>query len=246
MTTNTPSRPSRNEQKRRAREQRLAEEAQARARAERARRTRRLGLGVAATVGLAVLALGAVFAFNGSGGPSPRNGGSGGKLAYDVGDPGPGSAAPAIRLPGTSGGTFDLAAQRGKTVMLYFQEGVGCQPCWDQIRDLEAQRGRLAALGIDKVASVTTDPLGALEQKVRDERLSTPVLSDPSLAVSRSYNANQYGMMGTSRDGHSFVVVGPDGRIKFRADYGGSPNYTMYVPMRTLLVDLRKGLRGRT
>jgi peroxiredoxin Q/BCP len=31
---------------------------------------------------------------------------------------------------------------------------------------------------------------------VTDEKLSIPVLSDPTLAVSRTYQANEYGMMG--------------------------------------------------
>jgi hypothetical protein len=48
-------------------------------------------------------------------------------------------------------------------------------------------------------------------------------------------------MMGSSRDGHSFVLIGPDGRIRWRADYGGAPDYTMYVPVANLLADLRKG-----
>ena len=72
--------------------------------------------------------------------------------------------------------------------------------------------------------------------------ISSPVLSDPNLTVSQAYAANQYGMMGTSRDGHTFIVVGPDGKILWRADYGGSPNYTMFVPSQNLLADLRKGL----
>jgi peroxiredoxin Q/BCP len=70
----------------------------------------------------------------------------------------------------------------------------------------------------------------------------TPVLSDPDLAVSRAYHANDYGMMGTRRDGHTFIVVGPDGRIQWRADYGGAPAYTMYVPVDVLVADLRRGL----
>ena len=94
--------------------------------------------------------------------------------------------------------------------------------------------------------SVTTDPLDALKQKVADEGLSIPVLSDTGLIVSQVYNANSYGMMGTSRDGHTFIVVGPDGRIRWRADYGGSPNYTMYVPVSNLLADIRTGLSGST
>ncbi len=45
---------------------------------------------------------------------------------------------------------------------------------------------------------------------------------------------NQFGMMGDSRDGHSLVLIGPDGEILWRADYGGAPNYTMFVPVPCL------------
>jgi hypothetical protein len=48
-------------------------------------------------------------------------------------------------------------------------------------------------------------------------------------------------MMGTSRDGHTFVLVGPDGRIRWRADYGGPPKYIMFLPTTTLLADIRAG-----
>jgi len=58
------------------------------------------------------------------------------------------------------------------------------------------------------------------------------------MAVSQAYNANQYGMMGTMRDGHSFVLVGPDGHIRWRADYGGAPKYTMFLPTEKILADL--------
>jgi len=156
----------------------------------------------------------------------------------------PGRPAPAIQLASTQGGQFDLAAQRGKTVLLYFQEGLTCEPCWTQLKDLDHQSAALKAMGVNELVTVTTDPLGDLQTKVSDEGISTPVLSDPNLTVSQQYSANQYGMMGTSRDGHSFVLVGPDGRIRWRADFGGSPNYTMYVPVATLLADLRKGLGG--
>lgn len=38
------------------------------------------------------------------------------------------------------------------------------------------------------------------------------------------------------------IVVGPDGRIRWRADYGGPPDHTMYVKPGALLDDLRAGL----
>jgi len=79
---------------------------------------------------------------------------------------------------------------------------------------------------------------------VADERLTIPVLSDPGGVVSTVYHANQYGMMGASRDGHSFILVGKDGAIVWRADYGGAPKYTMYVPVPNLIADLRQGRRA--
>jgi len=166
-----------------------------------------------------------------------------GQAAFQVGEPGPGKEAPAFGLASTAGGTLDLTSLRGKTVLLYFQEGVDCQPCWDQLKDIEKDWSRFQALGIDQMVSVTTDPLAALKQKVADEGLSTPVLSDPTLSVSKAYHANSYGMMGTGADSHSFLVVGPDGLIRFRADYGGAPNYTMYVEVPTLLAQLQQGLK---
>lgn len=198
---------------------------------------------MALVVGAAIAVLGLIFAFNNRGGTTSA-GRQAGKYPYQVGQPGPGQPAPQIRLPAADGERFDLGAARGQTVLLYFQEGVGCQPCWDQLRDIEARWAEFQALGIDQIVTITGDPLEALRQKVALEKLTTPVLSDAGLGVSKTYQANQYGMMGTSTDGHSFIAVGKDGRIAWRADYGGAPKYTMYVPVPDLLADLRNGLAG--
>ncbi|MGH2945804.1 MAG: peroxiredoxin family protein [Solirubrobacteraceae bacterium] len=234
---------SRRYEKERLRRERLEREA---ARAERARKLRLRLLGATA---IAVAALAAVFALStrgGGGAAESQNAdgqGQAGEYAFAVGNPGPGERAPAIELPSTEGGTYELAKQRGKRVLLYFQEGLMCQPCWDQITDLEQQPEKLRALGIDQLVSITTDPLPQLEQKVEDEGIEAPVLSDPDLSVSVAYEANQYGMMGESRDGHSLLVIGPNGRIEHRADYGGPPDHTMYVPVDNLIADLRAGMR---
>jgi len=196
-------------------------------------------------VGLAVIALGAIFFITNRGSGSATTGdGLAGRYAFKVGNPGPGQPAPAIQLPSTSGGMFDLASLRGQTVLLYFQEGVMCQPCWDQLKDIEQNWGEFQALGIDRIVSITTDPIDALKQKVSLERLSTPLLSDPGVGVSKTYEANKYGMMGNSMNGHSFIVVDQDGVITWRRDYGAAPKYTMYVPVQNLLADLRVGRVG--
>lgn len=166
-----------------------------------------------------------------------------GNFVYQVGNPGPGEMAPPIRLAATTGETFDLASQGGKSALLYFQEGIMCQPCWDQMKDIEANIQQFRAAGIETVVSITTDPIDAVRDKVANDGLKTLVLSDPDLAVTRSYDTNSYGMMGKSRNGHSFVLVGPDGKIRWRADYGGAPNYTMFVPAKILIEDMRQGLQ---
>jgi len=198
---------------------------------------------ITAVIGVAVVVLAAIFFLNNARSTSTSSGQST-RYSYQVGSPGPGSQAPPINLPSTTGGTTDLAALHGKTVLLYFQEGLTCQPCWDQLKDIQSNMQAFHALGINEIVSITSDPLNALQQKVADEGLTIPVLSDQNLAVSTAYNANQYGMMGASRDGHTFIIVGPDGRIKWRADYGGAPNYTMYVPIPNLLAAMRGGING--
>ncbi|MHB8468436.1 MAG: peroxiredoxin family protein [Gaiellaceae bacterium] len=165
---------------------------------------------------------------------------------YAVGSPGPGRQAPNVDLPATTGGSFDLASYRGrKPVLLYFQEGLTCQPCWDQISAIQKDEAKFRALGIGPIVSITTDPLGEIAQKAHDEGLSIPVLSDRSGRVSDSYSARDYGMMGLARDGHTFVLVGRDGTILWRADYGGAPKYTMFVPVDVLLAQLRAHAGGK-
>ena len=195
---------------------------------------RRLLVRVAVGVAIAAALLFAVFNSGGGGTATSASG-----PRFDVGSPGPGAPAPTFRLPSTNGGTFDLADARGETVLLYFQEGIMCQPCWSQIDEIEERFADFEAAGVDRMVSITTDDLDLLRQKVADEELETPVLSDPDLSLADDYNANQFGMMGTSMYGHSFILVGPDGEILWRADYGGAPDYTMYLPPDQLLDDIR-------
>jgi peroxiredoxin len=196
---------------------------------------RRVGAPLAVAAGVVlILVLFAVWR-HGSHPAAPRSASS----AYQVGTPGVGATAPTFTLPGSNGQQVNLAGYRGKTVLLYFQEGLTCEPCWKQIQDLEKASASVHAAGIDQVLSITTDPANLIKQKTVDEGISTPVLSDPSMAVSKTYHANSYGMMGDSRDGHTFILVDPNGVIRWRADYGGAPRYTMYVAPAQLLTDLK-------
>ncbi|TFC41778.1 redoxin domain-containing protein [Cryobacterium sp. TMT1-21] len=134
-------------------------------------------------------------------------------VSYTVGAPGPGVEAPAFSLPSTAGGTVNLSDYRGKSVMLFFHEGIGCQPCWDQIRDLESAQAQLKSAGIDQVLTITSGPVELIAQKMADDKLTAVALADTQLDVSVTYQTNKYGMMGDSRNGHSFILVGPRGKF---------------------------------
>ncbi|MFF3875200.1 peroxiredoxin family protein [Streptomyces sp. NPDC001978] len=206
---------------------------------ERQAKRRRLTWIISSAVAVvALVVLYAVFS------TSPAKNTSSSGTSYDVGSPGIGKTAPAFTLAASTGKQVSLSDYRDKTVLLYFQEGLTCQPCWDQLTALEKSASTVKAAGVDDIVSITTDPADLITRKTKDMSLTTPVLSDPVLNVSKEYGANQYGMMGSSRDGHSFLLVGPDGTIRWRADYGGAPDYTMYVAVDKLLADLKAGVKS--
>jgi peroxiredoxin len=184
-----------------------------------------------------VVALAVLFGIYVSAAPSQGELPAAGKIDYITAEPVSGPA-PQMQLSSADGSTFDLAALRGESVLLYFQEGLMCQACWTQLRDLENAEAELEAAGIDRLVNITTDPVDLLAQKVEDEDFDTTTVSDRDGEVSRNFGALGVGMMGPDMNGHSFVLIGPDGKIQWRADYGGKPDYTMYVPVPQLLADL--------
>ncbi|CRK55252.1 Thiol peroxidase, Bcp-type [Alloactinosynnema sp. L-07] len=196
---------------------------------------RRGTLIAASLITVAVVALYLVYQ-----GSQPTTEASGGGSGYKhvAGEPGTGATAPDFTLPSSGGGEVSLADYRGRSVLLYFQEGLMCQPCIDQITDLEANEAALEKAGVDEVVSISHDPINQVTRKAADANLSTPWLSDPDQRVIHAYDAHKYGMMRETTAGHSFVLVGPDGTIQWRADYGGAPDYTMFVPTDKVLADL--------
>lgn len=230
-STSKPGTKDQNKAVRREKAQQLREAEKQRER--RNRRTRRTALVTAAVVAVT----GGLYVVFDQAEQDAQN------ISYDIGTPGIGKTAPDFTLASSAGGKESLAEHRGETVLLYFHEGGGCQPCWDQIVDLDKAWKKVEGLGVDTMLSITTDPADLTKRKVADEGIDSPVLSDPDLKVSKEYTTNQYGMMGTSRNGHSFILVGPDGKIQWRADYGGAPDYTMYVKVDKILAELKAGRR---
>ena len=200
--------------------------------------TRRIGpipiwaLGLGVLLAIAVIGFATLNSLSGAAAPT----------GYDVGNPGVGQKAPDFELPAASGGQYRLSAQRGKDVLLYFHEGLGCAPCWQQVFDIQKDMARFRELGVSQVVAISVDPLAAQALHAQANGVTLPVLADEDRSVSRAYDALSYGMMRGATPGHTFILVGPDGRIRWRADYGGPPRFTMYVADDTILAQLRSVL----
>ena len=197
-----------------------------------------LALGfLGATVVIAVAAANTLSGAGSGGNGAPQ-------IRYDVGRPGVGETAPDFALPSVGTDTFRLSEQRGKNVLLYFHEGLMCAPCWRQIDDIEADLRMFREIGVDEIVAISIDPAEAQQQRAQLRGITFPVLADADLAVCQLYDALSYGMMGGTRPGHTFILVRPDGTIRWRADYGGPPDFTMYVPNATVLAELRRAMTG--
>ena len=162
---------------------------------------------------------------------------------YEAGQPGAGDLAPEFSLLAVGGETFSLANYRGqKNVLLFFQEGVGCDLCWQQSQELQAKRDFLSQRDVE-VAIIAIDPLFNLEPVALEYGLTLPVLSDSDKSVSRLYDMLGFGMHPGFRPAHSFVLIGKDGTILWRADYGAPPRQAMYVPEQEIYDAVAVALR---
>ena len=90
--------------------------------------------------------------------------------------------------------------------------------------------------------SIGTDPLPDLEAGAREWKVTTPLLSDPDRNVSQAYGVLQWAMP-SGEPGHTFVLVGKEGKVTWIQDYGAPENGgLMYVPPDELMSELSKQL----
>ena len=123
---------------------------------------------------------------------------------------------------------------KGKT-LLFFSEGIMCQACFQQIKDIEDVGAELAQRGI-RLVSITPDSSSDLKQVVGQINIRTPMISDSNRNMSKAFNTLGQGMHGNS-PGHAFALIS-GGKVLWYRDYWLAPYRSMYVKPAELLKDI--------
>jgi len=149
-----------------------------------------------------------------------------------------GRVAPDFSLPDVNGSTFRLDEARAKgNTLLFFQEGIQCPACFQQMRDLRREDAKLQELQTTLI-TITSDSLTDLKAaSAREGVVGMPLLSDTKLSASRAYDALVVSMHPGMLPGHTFILVDRSGKILWRRDY-----QEMYVPVDQVLAAVAKGL----
>jgi peroxiredoxin len=104
----------------------------------------------------------------------------------------PGTAAPDLRLPSLAGGEVDLAAYRGRVVLLNFW-ATWCPPCVAEMPSLERLHRALGPEGLAVVTVSADDDVAGLRDFVKRNGITLPVLLDPDGRVAgRAYGTTAY------------------------------------------------------
>ncbi len=86
--------------------------------------------------------------------------------------------APALRLPGLDGSMTDLAAFRGRVVVLNFWAS-WCPPCVHEMPSLEGLHRALGAEGLVVVGVSVDEDEEAVRRFVKEQGITFPILKDP-------------------------------------------------------------------
>lgn len=133
----------------------------------------------------------------------------------------------------SSGAPVTSDGLRGESVLLFFNEGVMCQACFEQIQVLQQRSGELRKHGLTLV-NITTDPPDVLREAVQAYGIETPTISDQSKDMSTAYGAIGQGMH-PDTNGHTFVLIDAQGEIRWRRDYTA-----MFIPPERLFAEIPK------
>jgi peroxiredoxin len=139
--------------------------------------------------------------------------------------------APDFTLSDTSGGTVHLADLRGHNVVLYFNEGAGCQACLLQMADIEQNAAQFTALDV-RVLPIVMNTAEQIRADMAADGVKTPFLIDDG-TVSRAYGTLGKGMH-AGLPGHSFILIDANGMQRWYGDYP-----SMYLSSADLIKEIR-------
>ena len=123
--------------------------------------------------------------------------------------------APAFTLKTTAGTTVSLSDYRGKTVILYFNEGASCGACTQQMAGIEKNPG-FADAGIT-VLPIVMNTRAQIQPDLDTFGVKTPYLLDDG-TVSKAYGTLGKGMH-AGLPGHGFVLIDGAGIERWQGDY---------------------------
>ena len=145
--------------------------------------------------------------------------------------------APGFTLTATNGKQVSLASYRGHDVVLYFNEGAGCDACFYQMRQFEQHTAQLRKAGIT-IVPIVMNPASQIRPELASFGLHTPYLIDATGSVSRAYSVLGKGMH-AGLPGHGFVLIDAHGTERW---YGEYPS--MYLSTAGLIAQVRAHLPG--
>lgn len=131
-----------------------------------------------------------------------------------------GDDAPDFSIQDYSDRKVSSSDYSGKNVLLYFNEGVGCAPCWQQIVQLQKDEEKFKALNTE-IVTIGVDSASLWKPIVDANKIELPVLIDTTKKMSRDYKILDFSssMHVGDKPGHTFVLVGADKKIKWVGDY---------------------------
>lgn len=144
-------------------------------------------------------------------------------------------AAPDFTLPDSDGGSVTLSDLRGSPVLLYFNEGAGCDACIVQMTKIEEEAGfEEDGVTVLPVVMNTAEQINADRSRLGAR---TPFLLDDGTV------SGAYGTLGTGMHeglpGHGFVLIDAEGRQIWQGDYP-----SMWIDPPELLRIIRSNLQA--
>ena len=143
--------------------------------------------------------------------------------------------APDFTLPSTEDGSVSLDDFSGRNLLLYFNEGAGCDACFTQMVEIEREAEAFASQDVT-VVGVVANPMEITQAELARFGLTTPYLVDADTSVSSAYGMLGQGMH-ANLPGHGFVLIDGSGELLWKKEYP-----TMYVSAGELLDEIRGAL----